>query len=105
MDFPDSGNTVGRCAQQDVGRTEGLGGPSATGSGERDHPHVALVGAADGIEHARRIGVGGQGQQDVAGLAARAVVVLDETNVVRHVELVPEIAQEPDYEAALATLK
>ncbi|MDS4030314.1 MAG: thiol peroxidase [Candidatus Contendobacter sp.] len=41
----------------------------------------------------------------LAGLTARAVVVLDETNVVRHVELVPEIAQEPDYEAALATLK
>ncbi|MDG4596238.1 MAG: thiol peroxidase [Candidatus Contendobacter sp.] len=41
----------------------------------------------------------------LAGLTARAVVVLDENNVVRHVELVPEIAQEPDYEAALATLK
>ncbi|MFO1422790.1 MAG: thiol peroxidase [Candidatus Competibacteraceae bacterium] len=40
----------------------------------------------------------------LAGLTARAVVVLDETNQVRHAELVPEIAQEPDYEAALAVL-
>lgn len=41
----------------------------------------------------------------LAGLSARAVVVLDENNRVLHSELVPEIAQEPDYEAALAALK
>jgi thiol peroxidase len=35
------------------------------------------------------------------GLLARAVVVLDETGTVIHSELVPEIAQEPDYSAAL----
>ncbi len=40
----------------------------------------------------------------LAGLAARAVVVLDENDVVRHVQLVPEIAEEPDYAAALAAL-
>ena len=40
----------------------------------------------------------------LAGLTARAVVVLDENNVVRYTELVPEIAQEPDYAAALAAL-
>lgn len=40
----------------------------------------------------------------MAGLTARAVVVLDEQNKVLHTELVPEIAQEPDYEAALAAL-
>jgi thiol peroxidase len=39
------------------------------------------------------------------GVAARAVVVLDENDVVRHAELVPEIAQEPNYDAALAALK
>jgi thiol peroxidase len=39
------------------------------------------------------------------GLTARAVVVLDEGNKVLHSELVPEIAQEPNYEAALAALK
>ncbi|MRR49917.1 MAG: thiol peroxidase [Rhodocyclaceae bacterium] len=41
----------------------------------------------------------------LAGLAARAVVVLDENNKVLHTELVPEIKQEPDYAAALAALK
>jgi len=32
------------------------------------------------------------------------VVVLDSNNKVIYTELVPEIAQEPDYEAALAAL-
>ncbi len=40
----------------------------------------------------------------LAGLAARAVVVLDGDNRVLHAEMVPEIAQEPDYEAALKAL-
>jgi len=39
------------------------------------------------------------------GLAARAVVVLDEKNAVLHAELVPEIANEPNYAAALAALR
>lgn len=39
------------------------------------------------------------------GLTARAVVVLDEQDKVLHSELVPEIGQEPNYEAALAVLK
>lgn len=39
------------------------------------------------------------------GLTGRAVVVLDENDVVVHSELVPEIAQEPSYDAALAALK
>jgi thiol peroxidase len=39
------------------------------------------------------------------GLTARAVVVLDENNRVLHSQLVPEIKNEPDYEAALAALK
>src|SRR5690606_3333948 len=36
----------------------------------------------------------------LAGLAARAVVVIDEQNKVLHSELVAEIGNEPDYEAA-----
>lgn len=40
----------------------------------------------------------------LAGLAARAVVVLDADNKVLHAQLVAEIADEPDYEAALAVL-
>jgi thiol peroxidase len=38
------------------------------------------------------------------GLTARAVLVLDESNQVKYVELVPEIATEPNYDKALATL-
>jgi len=38
------------------------------------------------------------------GLLARAVLVVDETGKVIHTELVPEIAQEPDYNAALEIL-
>ena len=40
----------------------------------------------------------------LAGITARAVVVIDEDNKVIHSELVPEISQEPDYAAALAVL-
>ncbi len=38
------------------------------------------------------------------GLLARAVVVVDGSGQVIHTELVPEIAQEPDYNAALSVL-
>ncbi|MFZ5564335.1 MAG: thiol peroxidase [Thermodesulfobacteriota bacterium] len=41
----------------------------------------------------------------MAGLLARAVIILDETGTVRYTQLVPEIAQEPDYEAAFNALK
>jgi thiol peroxidase len=41
----------------------------------------------------------------LAGITARAVVVLDANNKVLHSELVSEVAQEPNYEAALKTLK
>lgn len=41
----------------------------------------------------------------LSGLLARAVVVIDETGKVLYTELVPEITQEPDYDAALAVLK
>jgi thiol peroxidase len=41
----------------------------------------------------------------LAGLTARAVLVLDENNQVRYTELVPEIADEPDYESALNALQ
>lgn len=41
----------------------------------------------------------------LAGLLARAVVVIDPQNRIIHSELVPEIAQEPDYQAALQALQ
>lgn len=41
----------------------------------------------------------------LAGLFARAVVVLDGKGKVVHTELVPEIAQEPNYQQALAAVR
>lgn len=41
----------------------------------------------------------------LAGLLSRAVVIIDESGKVTYTEQVPEITQEPDYEAALAALK
>lgn len=41
----------------------------------------------------------------LAGITARAVVVIDENNKVVYTELVPEIKQEPNYDKALAALK
>ena len=40
----------------------------------------------------------------LAGLTARAVVVLDENDKVIYTEMVPEIVQEPNYDKALAAL-
>ncbi len=40
----------------------------------------------------------------LAGLLARAVVVIDENGQVKYTQLVPAIGQEPDYDAALAAL-
>lgn len=40
----------------------------------------------------------------LAGITARAVVVLDEDDKVVYTEMVPEIAQEPDYDKAMAAL-
>jgi thiol peroxidase len=39
------------------------------------------------------------------GLLARAIVVLDADHKVLHTELVPQIGQEPDYDAAVAALR
>jgi thiol peroxidase len=40
----------------------------------------------------------------MTGLSARAILVLDENNVVKHAEMVKEIADEPNYDAALKAL-
>ena len=39
------------------------------------------------------------------GLFARSVIIADETGKIIYAELVPEITQEPDYEAAMKVLK
>jgi len=38
-------------------------------------------------------------------LLARAVFVVDKSGIFRHVQIVPELSQEPDYNAVLAALK
>lgn len=40
----------------------------------------------------------------IAGLLARAVVIIDQTGKVTYTEQVPEISQEPDYAKAMAAL-
>jgi thiol peroxidase len=40
----------------------------------------------------------------MAGLLARSVVVVDEDGTIAYTQLVPEITQEPDYDAVLAAL-
>ncbi len=41
----------------------------------------------------------------LAGICARAVVVVDENDKVTYTQLVPEIGQEPDYDKALAAVR
>ncbi len=41
----------------------------------------------------------------LAGLCARAIIVIDENDQVIYTELVAEVADEPDYESALAVIK
>lgn len=40
----------------------------------------------------------------LAGITARAIVIIDESDKISYIQLVPEIAQEPDYDRALAAL-
>jgi thiol peroxidase len=41
----------------------------------------------------------------LAGLTARAIVIIDENDKVIYTEMVAQIAEEPDYEGALLALK
>ncbi|MDO4433034.1 MAG: thiol peroxidase [Alysiella sp.] len=65
--------------------------------------NVKTVSAFRNRDFAQQVGVA-MVSGALAGLTARAVIVLDENNRVLHSELVPEIKQEPNYEAALAVL-
>jgi len=64
---------------------------------ERVHPLSAFRSPAFGADYGVTITDG-----PLAGLLSRAIVVLDGANRVLYTEQVPEIAQEPDYSAALA---
>lgn len=66
--------------------------------------NVVTLSTMRGAEFKRNYGVDIT-DGPLAGVTARAVVVLDENNRVLYSELVPEIKQEPNYDAALAALK
>lgn len=66
--------------------------------------NVVTLSTLRGRDFHQKYGVDVQ-DSALKGLTARAVVVLDANNTVVHSELVPEIAQEPNYDAALAALK
>ena len=66
--------------------------------------NVVTLSTMRGAEFKRNYGVDIT-DGPLAGVTARAVVVLDENNKVLYSELVPEIKNEPNYQAALAALK
>jgi len=67
-------------------------------------PHVTALSMMRNRHFARDYGVLIQ-DGPLAGITARAVVVLDGDDNVLYAELVPEIAQEPNYIAAIAAAK
>lgn len=66
--------------------------------------NVITLSTLRGAEFKRNYGVA-IADGPLAGLTARAVIVLDENDRVIYTELVPEIKQEPSYQAALAALQ
>jgi thiol peroxidase len=65
--------------------------------------NVLTLSTMRGAEFLKAYGVA-MASGPLAGVSARAVVVLDEGNKVLHSELVPEIKNEPDYDTALKAL-
>ncbi|MCC6658291.1 MAG: thiol peroxidase [Rhodocyclaceae bacterium] len=66
--------------------------------------NVVSLSTMRGREFMKSYGVGIE-DGPLAGVTARAVLVIDENDKVTYTELVPEIKQEPNYDAALAALK
>ena len=90
-------NTVVLCISADL--------PFAQGRfcGAEGIQNVQMLSLMRGREFLRDYGVA-IADGPLAGLAARAVVVLDEHDKVIHAELVDEITHEPNYDAALKVL-
>ena len=55
--------------------------------------------------HTQVVDTNGSGHGALAGLLARAVVVIDKAGRVVYTELVPEITEEPDYDKAVEAVK
>ena len=66
--------------------------------------NLEMLSAFRSPEFGREWGIG-IADGPLAGLTARAVVVADENDRIVYTQLVPEIGQEPDYEAVLGALK
>ncbi|MCO7521013.1 MULTISPECIES: thiol peroxidase [unclassified Pseudomonas] len=94
----DLANTVVLCISADLPFAQ------ARFCGAEGLENVKNLSTLRGVEFLQNYGVA-IADGPLAGLAARAVVVLDEQDKVLHAELVGEIANEPNYEAALAVLK
>jgi thiol peroxidase len=65
--------------------------------------NVTMLSMMRGREFLKDYGVA-MADGPLAGLAARAVVVLDENDKVIHAQMVDDITHEPDYDAALKAL-
>ena len=91
-------NTVGVCISADLPFAQARFG------GAEGLANVINLSTMRGSQFLRDYGVAIT-SGPLAGLAARAVVVIDEQNKVLHSELVAEIGNEPDYESAIASLK
>ncbi|WP_194791840.1 thiol peroxidase [Pseudomonas sp. UFMG81] len=94
----DVANTVVLCISADLPFAQ------ARFCGAEGLENVQNLSTLRGVEFLKDYGVA-IASGPLTGLAARAVVVVDENDKVLHAELVGEIADEPNYEAALAVLK
>ena len=93
----DKANTVVLCISADLPFAQ------ARFCGAEGLENVVNLSTMRGSEFIQAYGVA-MTSGPLVGLTARAVVVLDENDKVLHSELVSEIANEPDYAAALAAL-
>ncbi|HMM55592.1 MAG TPA: thiol peroxidase [Candidatus Desulfobacillus sp.] len=66
--------------------------------------NVVALSTMRGREFMKDYGIGIE-DGPLAGITGRAVIIIDKDDKVTYTELVPEIKQEPNYEAALAALK
>ncbi|MCU0574488.1 MAG: thiol peroxidase [Syntrophobacteraceae bacterium] len=62
-----------------------------------------LITASDYFDHSFGLGMGLRIAE--LGVLARAVVILDGQGVVKYIQVVPEVTQEPDYEGVLSALQ
>ena len=92
-----SDNTIVLCVSADLPFAHGR---FCEAEGLKDVVPVSVFrSAAFGEAYGQTITTG-----PLAGLLARAVVVIDPTGEVKYIEQVPEITQEPDYESALKAI-